>query len=236
MLVEKLIPQKWEEPFYRQRALWGNIFALLGLIIVLIDAQIHLTPFRLLIGFAVALIGCGLRIWASGYIWTNIDQPLPAAQLGLITAGPYAYVRNPIYLGAILMISGLYISFGSWIAALVAIVPTIFMHSWHIKYEEEFMVEQFGNTFLEYKSKIPALVPNIWGRYQSNHGEFHFARGLKHDIGPISSFAILFVAMFCYSVLVNTSPGALALLLLVLVAVFGSFIVVFLTHRFFIAG
>lgn len=235
MIIEKIIPPKWEEPFYRQRAIWGNVFALFGLIIVLADAQIHLTSFRLFVGFFIALIGCGLRIWASGYIWTNIDQPLPAAQLGLITAGPYAYVRNPIYLGAILMISGLYISFGSWIAALVAIIPTIFMHSWHIKYEEQFMVRQFGDTFFAYKSKIPALIPNIWEPYQSNHGEFHLAQGLKHDIGPISSFVMLFIAMFGYAVLVDTSPGALDLLLMVLVAVFGSFVVVFFTHRFLIA-
>jgi len=232
MIMEKIIPQKWEEPFYRQRAIWGNVFALAGLIIVLADAHIHLVSLRLMAGFFVALIGCGLRIWASGYIWTNIDQPLPAAQLGLITAGPYAYVRNPIYLGAILMISGLYISFGSWVAALVAIVPTIFMHSWHIKYEEQFMVNQFGDTFTEYKSKIPALIPNLLRPYRSNHGEFHLAQGLKHDIGPISSFVILFVVMFCYSILVNTSPGALDFLLMVMVAVLGSFVVVFLTHRF----
>ncbi len=51
-------------------------------------------PLTLFVGGAIALLGLGLRAWAAGHIRKNA---------ALATSGPYAYTRNPLYLGSFLL-------------------------------------------------------------------------------------------------------------------------------------
>src|SRR5437763_9324665 len=62
------------------------------------------SPRTLLIGAAVALVGLLIRAWASGYLRKNME---------LATSGPYAYTRNPLYLGTFIMGGGIALASGA---------------------------------------------------------------------------------------------------------------------------
>ncbi len=77
------------------------------------------TPRALLIGAGVSLIGLGIRAWAAGHIRKNAE---------LATSGPYAFTRNPLYLGSFFLGLGFTIASGRW--ELAALVRSIV--SWHL--------------------------------------------------------------------------------------------------------
>src|SRR5215510_479581 len=68
------------------------------------------TPVSLLVGASVSVLGLSLRAWASGHIRKNDE---------LAVSGPYAYTRNPLYLGSFLLGIGFTIAANRWELALL---------------------------------------------------------------------------------------------------------------------
>ncbi len=133
-----------------------------------IDHLLHLSRFdfgliNLVVGGAMALIG-----WLFA-MWSIVDQltrgrgtPLPvmATQTLLIT-GPFAYCRNPMSFGTILLYSSLAIWTGSWSAiALVASFAAVLIA--YLKYIEEKELEaRFGQSYIEYKETTLFIIPSM---------------------------------------------------------------------------
>lgn len=103
----------------------------------------------LLLGAAVAALGVGLRALASGHVKKNSE---------LTRSGPYAYTRNPLYLGSIIIAVGFAIAARDvWIAiAIVALFAFIYVPV--IRGEEIFLRGQFSE-FEEYARTVPRLLP-----------------------------------------------------------------------------
>jgi protein-S-isoprenylcysteine O-methyltransferase Ste14 len=108
-----------------------------------------------------------VRCWAVGYSGvTTREDSVTAPQL--VTAGPYAYVRNPLYVGNFITAAGFAIAFtgknrgaarfaliaGS-LAAMGAVYATIVPH------EEAFLHREFGEAFERYRERVPPVVPQI---------------------------------------------------------------------------
>jgi protein-S-isoprenylcysteine O-methyltransferase Ste14 len=116
------------------------------------------------VGLLLLLAGSVARLWAirqAGEAFiphVNVDS-----KLKLITAGPYALVRHPSYLGTFVSYLGIAILFNSIIGAvaLVALViPAIVLR---IAKEEELLAKRFGEVWKKYQSQTPArLIPNVW--------------------------------------------------------------------------
>jgi protein-S-isoprenylcysteine O-methyltransferase Ste14 len=117
------------------------------------------------LGVPIAIAGELIRCWAVGYsgVTTRGDQ-VEAPQL--VTAGPYAYVRNPLYVGNFVTALGFAIAFtgknsagsklaliGGSLATMAAVYATIIPH------EEQFLRSQFGESFDRYCESVPPLVP-----------------------------------------------------------------------------
>ncbi len=132
-----------------------------------IDRWLHISRFdfgliNLVVGGALALIG-----WLFA-MWSIVDQltrgrgtPLPvmATQTLLIT-GPFAYCRNPMSFGTIVLYYGLAIWAGSWSAiALVTSFAAALIA--YLKFIEEKELEaRFGQSYIEYKKITPFIVPS----------------------------------------------------------------------------
>ena len=207
-------PEGLSEWVYRHRVLVGNMIAFFGFLIIWIDPYAAVTMSRLITGSLIGLAGFTLRIWASSYQWPNIAQDLPDARTGLITAGPYAYMRHPIYLGLLLFITGAFVGFGSWLAAIVVFVPTLVLNLWQAKYEEAFLVETYGDEAKRYQKHLPLLLPKVWNPYPDRRGAFSLAQGIKYDIGPLSSFLCFVITML---IIISYQTPTLPITLLVLV-------------------
>lgn len=214
---------------YNHRVLVANVFILMGLITAFLDPFARIHSYNLIIGFIIAFSGILLRIWASSYVWSNIDSVSPQANTGLITGGPYAYVRNPIYLGAILLVSGLNIGLASPLAVVTMLIPTIATHYWQAKFEESYLSSTFSESYLRYKQHVPLLIPRPWRVYEDKQGNSNLLQGIKSDIGPLSGFLIFCVIIAIY--LNHAALGPLWLALILGVSVFLSLIVVFCVKK-----
>lgn len=123
----------------------------------------------LLFGSLFIVPGLLIRALASGHVEKNER---------LATTGPYAYTRNPLYLGSFIMAAGFALAARSlWIAGILAVMfVTIYLPV--IRAEEAFLAQRFPE-FAEYARRVPRLAPNPSppGR---PHWEFSWPLYLKH--------------------------------------------------------
>lgn len=83
----------------------------------------------------------------------------------LITAGPYRITRHPIYSGILGMILGSALSLGQGLVVLGFIATLIFFMN-RIRNEEKLMVMTFGEQYIQYKKRVPQLIPGINVRHK----------------------------------------------------------------------
>ncbi len=105
-----------------------------------------------------ALVGWSVRVQ---YVLGQ-GTPVPkVATQRLVTQGPYAYSRNPMTLGGLLM----YLGIGTWIGSGVVILLTMIVFSALLTYiyfhETRELAERFGEEFLAYKKRTPLLWPRF---------------------------------------------------------------------------
>ena len=102
-------------------------------------------------GLPVSALGLALRAWATGHVEKNIR---------LAESGPYAYVRNPLYLGTLLVAAGFAIASRQWgLGALFAAV-FILIYLPAIELEEQHLRKLFPE-FKDYADRVPALWPTL---------------------------------------------------------------------------
>lgn len=83
------------------------------------------------------------------------------AEQKVISAGPYARIRHPMYFGALIMMAGIPIALGSWWGLLV-IPPLKLVIVWRLLDEEQFLVKNLPG-YAEYRTKVRyRLVPHVW--------------------------------------------------------------------------
>jgi len=115
-----------------------------------------------IIGYLVMLGGVWIRVWAIGYRKAGISQrrgrEIKSSEL--LTDGLYAYVRNPLYLGNLVIALGLTVIFSNPWLVLVLLAYLIY-YNLIIRAEEDHLTRQFGETCLAYKRRTPRLLPAI---------------------------------------------------------------------------
>jgi protein-S-isoprenylcysteine O-methyltransferase Ste14 len=80
----------------------------------------------------------------------------------LVTEGPYAYVRNPIYTGMLGMLIATGLAFEHWTALMIAIVIFMVGLVIRVRTEERLLRSAFGAEFEEYAKRVPAVLPGIY--------------------------------------------------------------------------
>lgn len=106
----------------------------------------------LIIGAASAAVGLLIRGWAAGTIYKD-EQ--------LTTSGPYAYTRNPLYVGSFLIGLGVTLAGGHWIWPALFIAFFVGVYGRTMSGETELLTELFGDRFRHYAANVPALIPRL---------------------------------------------------------------------------
>ena len=116
------------------------------------------------IGFLIAVVGQVWRICTIGlaYIIRGGRNRRVYAE-DLVTAGLYAHVRNPMYVGNFFLIVGLALASNSWVFALVGVPLALGMHKAIVAAEESFLRNRFGAQFDAYCARVPRWVPRFSG-------------------------------------------------------------------------
>ena len=143
----------------------GLVFKYRGLVWGVCAAAVLILPVyfsfaRLFSAIQLLIIGQFLRFWAAGFIpkyrTLVVDAP------NLVTSGPYAWMRNPLYAGNGIMGLGWALMAGwGWEAAFVAMYFALYPLT-IIPYEEKFLMERFGEEYALYKKSTPSLFPALW--------------------------------------------------------------------------
>ena len=109
------------------------------------------SPASLACSLLLVLPGIALRAYASGYVKKNRE---------LTVTGPYAYTRNPLYLGSMLIAAGFAVALLSWPVALVLAVGFAIIYIPVIASEERFLRDTFPR-FGNYCRAVPRIIPRI---------------------------------------------------------------------------
>jgi protein-S-isoprenylcysteine O-methyltransferase Ste14 len=116
-----------------------------------------------LLGLLMLLFGESIRIWAVSYAGGKTRTRKVGAP-ALCTSGPYAFTRNPLYLGNMFMYIGITLVAGAPnIIFMILIIFSFFMiqYTLIVSLEEETLTNLFGEAYINYKKNVPPIFPRI---------------------------------------------------------------------------
>ena len=147
------------------------------------------TVVNLALGLPIVLTGLALRAWAAGHLRKNQQ---------LATSGPYAYVRNPLYIGSLL--AGVGFGICSANAILFLAILVVFT-AWFLPVvgEEEGHIRNILAGYREYETRVPRFLPALRPRYESpqrfDWGLYRANREYSALLGFAAFAAVLWVKL-----------------------------------------
>ncbi len=144
----------------------------------------------LLVGLLVAIPGILLRALASGHVQKNE---------ALATSGPYAYTRNPLYLGSLIIAVGFAVAARSWWIGGIMVVFFFAVYIPVIRGEEKYLRLRFPE-FENYTKEVPRLIPRLTSR-GGEKSSFSWDLYKKHReynalLGAVAITAVLVAKLF----------------------------------------
>ena len=124
----------------------------------------------LIVGGVVAFIGVAIRGWASGHIRKARE---------LAVSGPYAYTRNPLYVGSFILGVGFTVAAGVWWLAILFIALFLGIYLPVMRVEVNDIRQIFGADFDEYEQNVPMFLPRFT-RWKKSDGKFDFQLYLQY--------------------------------------------------------
>jgi protein-S-isoprenylcysteine O-methyltransferase Ste14 len=141
----------------RKNLLPPTFFIICAVIMIIIGLTLPVKniitfPYNL-IGIVVLFLGIGLSVGGSNkfnQVGTNI-QTFEEPDI-LITDGLFKYSRNPMYLGFLTGLLGLFIILGAVSPIILVFIFLIITDKWYITFEEQMMLRKFGKKYIDYQS------------------------------------------------------------------------------------
>jgi protein-S-isoprenylcysteine O-methyltransferase Ste14 len=173
----------WARVARRIRVPLGFIFAVVFVLLA------HPTKVSLIAGALVMIPGLLLRGLASGHVQKDKQ---------LTTSGPYAYTRNPLYLGSLMLAAGFAIAARSWWIVAIMLLMFAVIYIPVIAGEERYLRQTFPG-YDDYARHVPRMLPRF-SPYGSSQSAYSAARYWKHreyeaTIGCVVLLAILIVKL-----------------------------------------
>jgi protein-S-isoprenylcysteine O-methyltransferase Ste14 len=144
-------------------------------------------------GTLLILPGLLLRAFASGHVQKDKQ---------LTTSGPYAFTRNPLYLGSLLMAAGFAVAARSWWIVAIMLLLFVLIYVPVIAGEERYLRQAFSE-YDEYARSVPRILPRLTP-YRNQKGEYSSERYWKHreyqaSLGCAAMLAILIAKLLLRS-------------------------------------
>lgn len=147
------------------------------------------TPTALAVGVGLAILGLWIRGWSAGTIHKDEE---------LTTTGPYAFTRNPLYLGSFFIGLGVSFAGGHWIWPAIFLVFYATVYTRTMAGETRHLSDLFPERYAEYAAEVPGFLPRLtpyrasgggtggfcWAQYRRN-------REWEAALGAVAAFAVL---------------------------------------------
>jgi len=171
---------KFKKFLQRYRVFAGFIIAVVYFIFARPDR------YSLTAGVPVAVVGLALRAWACGHLRKSAE---------LDVSGPYAYTRNPLYLGTVIITIGFGVASGVWWLFAVALLYILSIYLPVMDVEAYELEKRLGEEFTEYARNVPLLFPRL-SPWKKSDRKFDFQLYLKNGeyqaaIGIVAATLIL---------------------------------------------
>jgi protein-S-isoprenylcysteine O-methyltransferase Ste14 len=181
-------------------------------------------------GVGVALLGQALRFYTLGLVREGTSgQGAVLQATHLNTRGPYAHVRNPLYLGNLGICLGLLLVAHHLAAYALVLGFFFFEYFFIIRAEEAFLLRTHGEPYREFLARVPRWVPRLTPAYQGRlNDSFDVGRALKKEHNPFAAWASGVVLLWGWELWARgrLTAGVLALLVAVEAVVLVSFAII----------
>ena len=150
------------------------------------------TIWTLVIGFTIAMLGELIRFW--GVSWAGSETRTTGSVGGtfLIINGPFAYVRNPLYVGNILIYLGLGVMSFAWFPYLQIVAILFFLLQYYliVKEEESYLREKFREDYKNYCENVPPFFPRLtpYKNAKVTQPPFSTVAGLRSETRSLQAF------------------------------------------------
>jgi protein-S-isoprenylcysteine O-methyltransferase Ste14 len=164
------------------------------------------TGTSLLVGGAVALIGEAMRFWGVAYAGSLTRVTGSVGAPALVVAGPFARVRNPLYIGNIMLYVGVGImsmALWPWLP-LAALAWFVLQYRLIVSREEEFLAKEFGEAYAEYRTHVPRFLMRLTPWQHPSQATQHpswpdGARSERRTFQAIGLVMLILVAIWLWS-------------------------------------
>lgn len=137
-------------------------------------------------GLPLVVLGQAIRIWSAGYLFKLHN---------LVTAGPFALCRNPLYVGSFVGSLGYFIMCGRLELGIAGVILFWLFHGGAVLYEERMLHEKHGQGFEEYSRRVGRFVPRSFSL--AGQGEFSW-KMVAYNREHTSALGVLILTgVFC---------------------------------------
>lgn len=151
-------------------------------------------------GGIISILGEAIRIWGVGYAGPTTRSSKVEAPM-LITAGPYSYVRNPLYAGNLIIGLGFTLMGTGRNSLLINVTMMItviffyfFVYGNIVILEEGYLAKEFGEEYHKYCQNVNRFIPRLYP-YQLCQGNFDWKENFKSEIQTLLLFFIMLILM-----------------------------------------
>ena len=154
-----------------------------------------MTDLSFLMGMMFMVAGMGLRFWASGYIQKSRV---------LATSGPYAYTRNPLYLGNFIIGFGIVIISNSPGLIFYYVISFTILYLGTIYEEQKSLTEKFTDDYMDYLNEVPVFLPSYKAYRKTKGHKFDIRQSFKNgEFIRLCGFSLLIVFFYLWFVYRN---------------------------------
>ncbi|RKU07697.1 isoprenylcysteine carboxylmethyltransferase family protein [Candidatus Poribacteria bacterium] len=162
-----------------------------------------------LVGAIPLILGEFLRLWAVGYAGGATRSRSLGAASDLVTTGPYAHVRNPLYLGNLLLSLGVCVIANVYWMIIVLLVGYFVQYLPIIASEEAYLRDFCGPAYQTYYTAVPKFIPRLRSYANPSAHSFSFARALKAEKRTLTAIVCVVGLILGVGRLVHWFTGSL---------------------------
>jgi len=144
------------------------------------------SPHDFWIGFPLVVAGESIRLWASGYL-KKLSE--------IVTAGPFALCRNPLYVGSFLISVGYFVMCNRLCIWVAGVALFWLFHAGAVLYEEKLLREKFTEQYKSYCRVVPRFFPRF-NRNLAGNGTFSVQQMMLNDEHRSAAGALFMTVLF----------------------------------------
>ena len=155
----------------------------------------------IVLGGLLVVLGEWLRIWAVGYAGGSTRTRTLGAARDLVTTGPYAHVRNPLYLGNLILSLGVCVVANVYWMIAVLVIGFLVQYTPIIRSEETYLLEMCGGRYRAYCAAVPRFLPHPRPYAEPSDHDFSLRRAVTSEKRTLTAIGCVLILIAAQSFL-----------------------------------